>query len=77
MRLLAGRLLSGTRGADVFKSYPFFSSPPESDADIGRNVLINEEAAHRFGYTAEQAVGKTMSAAPMVASLLPGSWATR
>jgi putative ABC transport system permease protein len=60
MRLLAGRLLSGAHGADVFKSYPFFSSPPDSDADIGRNVLINEEAAHRFGYTPEQAVGKTI-----------------
>lgn len=60
MRLVAGRLLSSARGADVFTSYPFFSSSPESDADIGRNVLINEEAARRFGYSAKDVVGKTI-----------------
>jgi putative ABC transport system permease protein len=60
MRLLAGRLLSSARGTDVFTSYPFFSTPPASDADIGRNVLINEEAARRFGYSAQEVVGKTI-----------------
>jgi putative ABC transport system permease protein len=56
MRLLAGRLLSTAHGEDVFSSYPI-TGPA---ADAGRNVLINEEAARRFGYTAEQAVGKTI-----------------
>jgi putative ABC transport system permease protein len=60
MRLLAGRLLSSAHGADAFISYPFFSSHPASDPDLGRNVLINEEAAHRFGYTADEVVGKTI-----------------
>jgi putative ABC transport system permease protein len=56
MRLLAGRLLSTAHGEDVFSSYPF-AGPV---ADAGRNVLINGEAARRFGYTAEEAVGKTI-----------------
>jgi putative ABC transport system permease protein len=56
MRLLAGRLLSTAHGEDVFTSYPFAGS----GADAGRNVLINREAARRFGYTAEEAVGKTI-----------------
>ena len=60
MRLLAGRLLSGAHGQDVFVSYPFYSPSANSDVDMGHNVLINEEAAHRFGYTAEEAVGKTI-----------------
>jgi putative ABC transport system permease protein len=56
MELLAGRLLSTAHGEDVFTSYPF-AGP---GADAGRNVLINREAARRFGYTAEEAVGKTI-----------------
>jgi putative ABC transport system permease protein len=60
MRLLAGRLLSTAHGEDVFSSYPFFSSPSAADQNTDHNVLINEEAARRFGYTAEDAVGKTM-----------------
>jgi putative ABC transport system permease protein len=56
MRLLAGRLLSTSYGEDIFTSYPF-AGP---GADAGRNVLINREAARRFGYTAEEAVGKTI-----------------
>jgi putative ABC transport system permease protein len=62
MRLLAGRLLSKAHGEDIFSSYPFFSPSPASDADIGRNVLINEEAARRFGYTPDEAIGKTITA---------------
>lgn len=57
MRLLAGRLLSTAHGEDVFSSYPFAGH----GADAGRNVLINGEAARRFGYTAEEAVGKTIA----------------
>jgi putative ABC transport system permease protein len=56
MRLLAGRLLSTEHGEDIFSSYPIAGR----DADAGRNVLINEEAARRFGYAAEEAVGKTI-----------------
>src|ERR1700722_19063506 len=56
MRLLAGRLLSTAHGEDAFSSYVLAGS----DADAGRNVLINGEAARRFGYTAEEAVGKTI-----------------
>jgi putative ABC transport system permease protein len=56
MQLLAGRLLSTAHGEDAFSSYPLAGS----DADAGRNVLINGEAARRFGYTAEEAVGKTI-----------------
>jgi putative ABC transport system permease protein len=56
MRLLAGRFLSTAHGEDVFSSYPFAGS----DADAGRNVLVNGEAARRFGYTSEEAVGKTL-----------------
>ena len=62
MRLLAGRLLSTTHGEDVFSSYPFYPAASAPDADAGRNVLINREAARRFGYTAEEAVGKTIVA---------------
>jgi putative ABC transport system permease protein len=49
MRLLAGRLLSSSRGADVSAS---------SDE---RPALINEEAARRFGLGIEQAVGRTIA----------------
>ena len=46
MRLLAGRLLSVARGQDM-------------QADLnGKNVLINAEAARRFGFTTAGAVGK-------------------
>jgi putative ABC transport system permease protein len=60
MRLIAGRLLSRSRGQDVFSEYPFY--PPDSapQIDDGRNLLINAEAARRFGYTAQDAVGKTV-----------------
>jgi putative ABC transport system permease protein len=60
MRLIAGRLLSRARGDDVFSEYPF--NPPDSTPTIdeGRNLLINAEAARRFGFTAQDAVGKTV-----------------
>jgi putative ABC transport system permease protein len=44
MRLLAGRLLSADRGQDM----------------QGQNVLINAVAARRLGFTAADAVGKTI-----------------
>lgn len=58
MRLLAGRLLSTEHGEDIFSSGPFSGGQEAS----GRNVLINEAAARRFGYTAQAAVGKTIVA---------------
>jgi putative ABC transport system permease protein len=60
MRLVAGRLLSSSRGEDVFSSIYPFSGFSGADRDAGRNVLINAEAARRFGYDAEEAVGKTI-----------------
>ena len=60
MRLIAGRLLSRERGEDVFSEFPFYPSPSAGNADEGRNLLINAEAARRFGYTAEDAVGKSV-----------------
>jgi putative ABC transport system permease protein len=62
MRLLAGRLLSAARGEDVFSAYPFYGATASRDVDAGRNVLINEAAARRFGYTPEEAIGKTIIA---------------
>src|SRR6185437_3348500 len=49
MRLLAGRLLSRDRGQDL-----------SADWSKGKNVLINATAARRFGFSAEEAVGKTI-----------------
>ena len=46
LRLLAGRLLSKSYGADVSADW------------AGKNVLINVEMARRMGLTPEQAVGK-------------------
>jgi putative ABC transport system permease protein len=59
MRLVAGRVLSAQHGEDVFAEYPFFSS---AAADVGRNVLINEAAARRFGYSPQAVIGKTIVA---------------
>ena len=57
-RLISGRLLSRNRGQDLFAEYPFY--PPESTPTIdeGRNLLINAEAARRFGYSPQDVVGK-------------------
>jgi putative ABC transport system permease protein len=57
MRLVAGRTLSDARGEDRIKS----NIPPGND---GRNILINQAAAARFGFTATQAVGKTVLYGP-------------
>jgi putative ABC transport system permease protein len=62
MPLLAGRYLSAAHGEDVFSAYPFFPPAEAPDVDAGRNVLINAAAAQRFGYTAAEAVGKTIVA---------------
>jgi putative ABC transport system permease protein len=53
MRLLAGRPLSEARGDDVVTGRT-------DSANQGHNVLINETAAKRFGYTPQQAIGKPL-----------------
>jgi putative ABC transport system permease protein len=51
MRLIAGRTLSDARGEDRIKN----SFPPGND---GRNILINQAAAKRFGFSPAQAIDK-------------------
>jgi putative ABC transport system permease protein len=61
MKLLAGRLLSRARGEDVLSVNlfaPNLSKPNPTDET--RNILINSEGAHRLGWTAAQAVGRTV-----------------
>jgi putative ABC transport system permease protein len=53
VKLLAGRLLSHERGEDRL-------SAGQPNLNEGRNVLINAEAARRFGYGVEEAIGKTI-----------------
>jgi putative ABC transport system permease protein len=56
IKLLAGRLLSETRGDDRIHSMM-----PGLDAqNEGRNLIINETAARRMGWTPQEAVGKTV-----------------
>jgi putative ABC transport system permease protein len=55
MRLLAGRELSETRSLDQISSMN--SGDP---ANTGHNILINETAAARLGFTPQQAVGQTV-----------------
>jgi len=57
MRLVAGRTLSDARGEDRIKR----NIPPGND---GRNILINQAAAAQFGFTAGQAVDKTVLYGP-------------
>jgi putative ABC transport system permease protein len=54
--LLAGRLFSTGRGEDTMSNNNFSANP----ANEGRNVLINASAATLFGYTPQQAIGKTI-----------------
>ncbi|HEV2702365.1 MAG TPA: ABC transporter permease [Steroidobacteraceae bacterium] len=53
--LLAGRLLSATRSLDEYTS-----TNGGNPANTGHNILLNESAAARLGFTPEQAVGKTV-----------------
>jgi putative ABC transport system permease protein len=55
--LVAGRLLSDAHGEDRIKN----PIPPGND---GRNIVISEAAAARFGLTPAQAVGKTVLYGP-------------
>ncbi len=51
--LVAGRLLAADRGEDTL-------SNDETPNNAGHNVLINVAAAERFGYSPQQAIGKTI-----------------
>lgn len=54
--LIAGRLLSTGRGEDTMSNNNFSANP----ANEGRNILINFSAATLFGYTPQEAIGKTI-----------------
>ena len=56
IKLLAGRLPSETRGDDRIHSM----LPGTDPLNEGRNLLIDASAAHRMGFTPEEAVGKTI-----------------
>jgi putative ABC transport system permease protein len=55
MQLLAGRELSATQSLDEFSSMN--SGDP---ANTGHNILLNETAAARLGFTPQQAIGKAV-----------------
>ena len=54
--LIAGRALSADRAMDRLNSIGFGGDPRNE----GRNVLINASAAKRLGFSAREAVGKTL-----------------
>jgi putative ABC transport system permease protein len=57
MKLIAGRLLSDARSEDRM----YFKELLRPDArNEGHNVLINEAAAARMGFTPQQAIGKSI-----------------
>jgi putative ABC transport system permease protein len=56
IQLLAGRFLSEERASDAVDPTDLTSGKVSSPV----NVLINASAAHRLGFTPEQAVGKTV-----------------
>jgi putative ABC transport system permease protein len=60
MRLLAGRLLSEVRGEDVVAEQDTAEGLKADPRNEGHNILINETAAKRFGYTPQQAIGKPL-----------------
>ncbi|HEY4114793.1 MAG TPA: ABC transporter permease [Rhizomicrobium sp.] len=53
MRLLTGRWLSWSRGNDL-------NTTKRQGLENGRNVLLTESAARRFGWTAANAIGRTL-----------------
>ncbi len=53
MHLLAGRLFSDAHGGDQ-------TDNPTPSGSNGRNILINRAAAARFGFTPDDAIGKTV-----------------
>ncbi|HEY0799747.1 MAG TPA: FtsX-like permease family protein [Steroidobacteraceae bacterium] len=59
MQLLEGRLLSKDHSEDLLLT-GMHISPQVDPSNEGRNVLVNLAAARRFGYTTEEALGKTI-----------------
>ena len=57
MKLISGRLLSDARAEDRMYFNEFLQPEPRNE---GHNVLINEAAAARMGFTPQQAIGKTV-----------------
>jgi hypothetical protein len=57
MSLVAGRLFSESRDEDTLIDSDGDSIFPAKE---GHNILINMAAAARFGYTPQQAIGKTI-----------------
>jgi putative ABC transport system permease protein len=53
--LVSGRLLSADREEDTLSN-----DNDATSSNAGHNILINVAAAERFGYTPEQAIGKTL-----------------
>ena len=51
--LVAGRLFSESRGEDAL-------SNTDSPANAGHSILVNAAAAARFGYTPQEAIGRTI-----------------
>jgi putative ABC transport system permease protein len=58
MRLLAGRELSANRSQDEISTEG--EAGTGDPANTGHNILINETAAARLGFTPQQAVGKSI-----------------
>jgi len=56
IKLVAGRLLSETRGDDRMNS----QMPGGDPLNEGRNILLNVAGAQRIGLTPQQAIGKTV-----------------
>ncbi len=56
MRLIAGRMLSESRGDDRMNS----TLPGGDPLNEGRNILLNETGARRLGFTPQEAVGKAV-----------------
>lgn len=56
--IIAGRLLSATRGSDRMHRFGVLSF--RDHLNDGRNVLVNAAAARRLGFSPQQAVGRTI-----------------
>jgi putative ABC transport system permease protein len=58
VKLLAGRNLSRKRGTDIYD--PPEPGPDGSRPGVNANILINAAAARQFGFTVQNAVGRTV-----------------
>jgi putative ABC transport system permease protein len=58
IKLLAGRNLSRDRGTDIYN--PPEAKPGVKRAAVSMNVLIDAAAARQFGFTVQNAIGRTL-----------------